>query len=218
MSSKAMQEKTKKFAILLNGDLEVTARLKEQLVGADVIAADGGMRHAQALGVEPVCWIGDFDSTDEALLNKWPDVPRLEHPPLKDKTDGELALDFALENGAEEIILVAGLGGRTDQAMSHLIQLIKLYRNKISCFASSGSEEAWPLKVGSFLLDPPLGSTLSVVGITPIERISIRGVKWQLEAKDVEFGSTLTMSNEVTGTVSIVLCSGCGVILVKDIQ
>jgi len=213
-----MQDKKNKFAILLNGELEVTSRLKKQIADARVVAADGGMRYARALGVEPECWIGDFDSTSQELQQQWPDVKRFEHPPLKDKTDGELAIDYALENGADEIVLVAGLGGRTDQAMSHLIQLIKLYRNKISCFASSGNEEAWPLKVGSFLLDPPPGSTLSVVGITPIERISIRGVKWQLEAEDVEFGSTLTMSNEVTGVVSIVLCSGCGVIFVKDIQ
>jgi len=211
-----MQEKMKKFAILLNGDLEVTARLKDQLVGAEIIAADGGMRHANRLGVEPICWIGDFDSSNEDLLKEWPDVPRIEHPPLKDKTDGELAVDHAIENGASEIVLVAGLGGQTDQVMSHLLQLIKLARQKIKSFASSGKEEAWPLLVGSCLYDFPHGAVLSIVGLSPIERLSVRGVKWELEAADVEFGSTLTMSNEVTGPVSIVLCGGCGVVLARN--
>ena len=211
-----MQEKMKKFAILLNGDLDVTTRLTEQLAGAEIIAADGGMRHAEKLGVVPTCWIGDFDSSNEDLLEKWPDVPRIEHPPLKDKTDGELAVEHAIENGASEIVLVAGLGGQTDQVFSHLLQLIKLARQKISCFASSGIEEAWPLLVGSFLYDFPHGATLSVVGLSPLERLSVRGVKWPLEAADIEFGSTWTLSNEVMGPVSIVLCGGCGVVLVRN--
>lgn len=207
-----------KFVILLNGALAVTPRLKDQIADARVVAADGGMRHAQDLGVEPECWIGDFDSSDAELQKKWPDVPRQKHPPLKDKTDGELALDYALENGANEIVLVAGLGGQTDQTVSHLLQLIKLARRNIKCCILSGKEEAWPLQTGSFLFDLPLRATLSIMGMSAIERLSVRGVKWQLEAVDVEFGSTLTMSNEVTGPVSVVLCGGCGVILVRNID
>ena len=51
-----------KFAILLDGHLKVTARLEQQLSGARVIAADGGIVHANALKLSPELWIGDFDS------------------------------------------------------------------------------------------------------------------------------------------------------------
>ncbi len=214
---KCHQRGMKSFVILLNGELTVTDRLKKQVAGGHVVAADGGMRHAEALGVEPVCWIGDFDSSDEALRQKWPDVPRQVHPTEKNMTDGELAIRYALENGAEEIVLVAGIGGQSDQTISHVSQLIKLARQDVRCFASSGTEEAWPLQVGSFLIDLPTGTTLSVVGMSPLERLSIRGVKWELESVDVDFGSTLTMSNKVAGIVSIVLCGGCGVVLVKNV-
>ena len=215
---KCQQVEMKKFAILMNGELIVTERLKSQVAGARVIAADGGMRYAEELAVIPECWIGDFDSSDTALLEKWSDVPKRTHPSEKDHTDGELAIQYALENNADEIILIAGLGGDSDQAICHLLQLIKLAREKITCFASSGSEEAWPLLIGSFILDIPVGSTLSILGLSPLERFSLRGVKWEIEGEDIDFGSTLTMSNKVTGTVSIVLCGGCGVALVKDID
>lgn len=46
------------FVILLGGDLVVTERLKRQIAGARVLAADGGIRHAEALGVEPELWLG----------------------------------------------------------------------------------------------------------------------------------------------------------------
>ena len=55
------------FLILLGGELTVTERLMRQISGARVIAADSGMRHAAALGVNPELWIGDFDSSDAAL-------------------------------------------------------------------------------------------------------------------------------------------------------
>lgn len=218
---KCHQFPMEKFAILLNGDLVVTERLKKQIAGARIIAVDGGMRHARALEVTPEIWIGDFDSCDDAMQQDWPDVKRQTHPVDKDQTDGELAISFARENGAavknSEIILVGGLGGRTDQALSHVTQLIRLARDKICCFATSGNEEAWPLQVGSMRFDFPVGAALSVVGMSVLERLSITGVKWPLQAKDVEFASTLPMSNVVTGEVSIVLCGGCGVLLVKDI-
>ena len=40
-----------RFAILLGGNLTVTPRLRQQLAGARVIAADSGMTHAAVLGV-----------------------------------------------------------------------------------------------------------------------------------------------------------------------
>lgn len=45
------------FTILLNGDLFITDRLRNQIRNSRVIAADGGMRHAEALNVVPELWL-----------------------------------------------------------------------------------------------------------------------------------------------------------------
>ena len=65
-----------KFVILLGGTVHVTDRLRQQVAGARVLAADGGIAHADALGLKPELWLGDFDSTSRELDEKYADVPR----------------------------------------------------------------------------------------------------------------------------------------------
>ena len=115
------------FLILLGGELTVTSRLKRQISGARVIAADSGMRHAAALGVEPELWVGDFDSSDAALRARYAHVPRLEFPADKAQTDGDLAIDEALRRGATRLMLAGALGGpRSDHAAHHLMRMLAL--------------------------------------------------------------------------------------------
>ena len=98
-----------RFAILLGGDLTVTPRLKSQIRGARVIAADSGMMHAAALHLVPELWVGDFDSAGSELTMQYREVPRETFPAEKDATDGAIAVDAALSRGATEIVLLGGL-------------------------------------------------------------------------------------------------------------
>ena len=201
------------YAILLGGTLVATPRLKRQLAGARFIAADGGMAHAALFAAQVELWVGDFDSTDKALARHHAHVERQAHPAAKDATDGELAIEAALQRGAEKVILVGGLGGASDHALAHLTQLLALAGQGIACFASSGDEEAWPLLPGEMTLDSPPGTRMSVIGFSPLKAISLSGVRWPLDRRDVPLGSSLTMSNEITsaGAATISLEAGHGV-------
>lgn len=202
-----------KFAILLGGDVTPTTRLKSQLSGARVIAADSGMKHAAALDLVPELWVGDFDSAEPSLEQAYRDIPRHVFPAAKDSTDGEIAVREAIAGGATEITLVGAFGGQFDHALAHATQLIALAERNIKAFATSGSEEAWPLLNSLTLWQIPKGTRVSVVGFTVLKALSIIGVRWPLNKRDVAMGSTLTLSNESTGDVAITLEQGRAVVL-----
>ena len=87
-----------------------------------IIAADGGANHLQKMDILPNLIVGDLDSVDEAVLHAYKSVgvEVWQHPVDKDETDLELALQRALETGAESIVIVGALGGRLDQTIANL--------------------------------------------------------------------------------------------------
>ena len=91
--------------------------------GATVLAADRGLEHARALGLEVAVAVGDFDSASpEAVAAAERAGTRIErHPAEKDATDLELALDVAIDLQPAQILVLAGRGGRLDHELSSLL-------------------------------------------------------------------------------------------------
>ncbi len=203
-----------KFAILLGGTVVPTKRLRMQLVGARVIAADSGMAHAAALNITPELWVGDFDSSNAVLQASYSKVPRQTHSVDKDATDGELAIAEAMRRGATNLILVGGSGGQLDHTLAHAGFLVALARRGMPAFLTSGTEEAYPLVEELYIDDVSIGSRISVVPMTDIKALTITGVKWPLTKRDVPLGSALTLSNVVGGPVNIDLRFGAALVLI----
>jgi len=202
------------FVILLGGDLVVTERLKRQISGARVLAADGGIRHAIALGVEPELWLGDFDSTSQDLLLQYAHVPQRTFPAAKDMTDGELALEEAFERGAKKVILCGAFGGpRTDHTLLHLTMATAQAANGRDILLSSGAEEAWPVVGGEYVYDFPDGTSFSIVNFSKVEGLSITNAEWPLDNVTLPFGSSWTVSNIVRGTLCVSVRSGLAILV-----
>src|SRR5690242_14035395 len=79
---------------------------------ATVIAADGGLDHAYALGLPVDLLVGDLDSVSAAALARAiaEGVTIDRHPAAKDETDLELALDHVCRLRMTRA-LVLGAGG-----------------------------------------------------------------------------------------------------------
>jgi thiamine pyrophosphokinase len=197
------------FTILLGGDLTATARLRDQTAGSRVIAADSGMRHAPALGLVPELWTGDFDSVSDELRQAHGKVPVKVFPAEKDLTDGEIAVEAALERGATRLVLAGAFGGpRADHAFLHLAAAIRLAETGTQCLITSGDQEGHPILPGQHAIELPAGSLFSVVAFSDLTALSLSGVKWPLDRRNVSFGSSLTLSNEVTGRLEVGLEAG----------
>lgn len=197
-----------RFLILLGGVVVPTARLRRQIAGARVLAADSGIAHADALGVAPELWLGDFDSADAAMIDRFAAVPRKGFPAAKNRTDGELAAAEALKHGAEELVLAGAFGGRADHAFLHLSLGLKLAEGGTSVILSSGEEEGRPLLPGEAAFDFSPGTTFSVLAFSRLDGLSISGARWPLDRAAVPFGASLTISNRVEGELRIGLEKG----------
>ncbi len=204
------------FTILLGGNLRVTDRLRDTIAGSRFIAADSGMRHAAALGVKPELWVGDFDSSDAALIAQFPQVERQAFPPAKNETDGEIATAEAIERGATRLILAGALGGeRSDHALQHLFHAMSLAERHLDILLTSGDEEAVPLLPGTRTLDLPKGSLFSVIGFSDLEGLDIIGARYPLDNFSLPFGSSRTVSNVAEGRVEFHLRKGKAMILAR---
>lgn len=88
-----------------------------------VVAADGGARHAAALGRPLDLWVGDGDSLGEdgiaELIAAGIPIRRLAVD--KDESDTELALLAAIESGARRVTILGALGGaRFDHGLANV--------------------------------------------------------------------------------------------------
>lgn len=197
------------FTILLGGDLTATPRLHDQIFASRVIAADSGMRHARALGLQPELWAGDFDSVPDTMRIEHSRVPTQVFPHEKDVTDGEIAVEAALQRGASMLVLAGAFGGpRADHAFQHLALALRLAESGTQCLLTSGLQEGYPLLAGNHEFDLPPESLFSIVAFGDLEGLTLDGAKWPLRDRDIAFGSSLTLSNHITGRLQIGLSSG----------
>ena len=203
-----------RFTILLGGDLVATPHLRTQVAGTRVIAADAGIRHAEALGVVPELWVGDFDSVPASLPEGMARVPRREFPAEKDKTDGELAADIAIAEGATALLLAGAFGGpRGDHEFLHLALALRLASGGRPVVLSSGTQEGFPVLPGVTDFDYPDGTLFSILAFSDLAGLSVVGAKWPLRDVDVDFGSSLTISNETRGRLTVTLGAGRALLL-----
>jgi len=204
------------FAILLGGDVQPTPRLARQLRGRRVIAADSGIRHAEPLGLVPELWTGDFDSVAPEMKEDFPEVPREIFPADKDATDGEIAIEAALERGARSLLLAGAFGGpRADHAFLHMAMAMSLAERGLEVLLTSGEQEGVPLLPGPSEYDYAPGTLFSVVGFTPLSGLTLNGAKWPLDRHEAAFGSSLTLSNAVADRLSANLVQGRAMLIAQ---
>lgn len=196
--------------ILVGGRLVPSAALLRLPRPDLVIAADGGARHAAVLGVQVDAWVGDFDSSAGVFV----DAPREVHPAAKDETDAELAVRLARERGANGLVLMGAFGGRFDHTAALMLGGVRLARKGLKVSLTSGDEWAWPLLPSSPLsLELPADVTLSVIALSDLHHLTLKGVRWPLHGADVPLGSGWTVSNETTGEpFSATLAEGYGLV------
>ena len=166
-----------------------------------VIAADGGARNAINIGMHPDVVIGDLDSisgpTKENLSAQGSQF--ITYPHDKNQTDLELALDYAIQVGVEEVMLIGLLGGRLDQTLANLLLLTKDAYSSMKLVVSASPDTAHLLRdTDKITIEASTGDIVSLIPLSPIvSGVTTHNLRWPLNEAKLEFGSTLSISNEM---------------------
>ena len=162
-----------------------------------MIAADRGLEHARALGLEVALAVGDFDSASpESVTAAERSGTRIaRHPAEKDATDLELALDAAIATAPARIVVLAGRGGRLDHELSSLLVLAADKYASADVDALVGEARVHVVR-GARDLEGAPGELLTLLPVNgPAVGVRTEGLVYPLRNETLEAGSTRGVSN-----------------------
>ncbi|MBQ4612566.1 MAG: thiamine diphosphokinase [Clostridia bacterium] len=194
-----MGKAVSRCVILSAGPCEGIDSLRALLRTDDVfIAADGGCRLAQMLGVTPQIVVADFDSSDPLVLSEDTEIVRL--PVRKDCTDTAAAVEVALDKGYCEFLLLGVLGGRLDHEFAVYQLLVRLAERGCTAVAADAHNLVYALTKTSAVMEPMDGWMLSVFAFGGTVRgLSIRGAAYELIDYTLSTNDSLCVSNATKG-------------------
>jgi len=167
-----------------------------------IIAADGGAVVAQQLGLKPQVVVGDMDSLPPALRDKLEKhgclfVP---HPARKDETDTELAIQYALQQGAQELFILGATGSRLDHTLANVFLLGMPELEGIKAKLVAGNTEAWLVR-DELEIDGQAGDIVTLLPLGQ-DAIGVRteGLEWALRDDTLRFGPARGVSNVMTSS------------------
>ena len=179
-----------------------------------ILAADSGVDFLYRNHITPDIIIGDFDSCDSEALSYYRELDQVavsELNPEKDDTDLEHTVREAIRLRLDDITIVGCFGDRIDHVLGNISLLgIGLeYRVNITLMDAKNRvrmiTEPLTLKkknqFGDFV-------TLLAVG-GPVEGLTLKGFKYELDNAILEPYTSLGVSNEITAAeASIIFTNG----------
>jgi len=190
-----------KCVIIAAGEINNYTRMREYIeVGDCVICADGGVKHALAMGITPDYLLGDFDSLEPEILEQ---VKSLPQPPKiikfstnKDKSDSQLAAEFALGLEPDLIIMMGATGSRWDHSLANITMLALLPQDTPIHLVNENNELFLMSSGVDFEGEP--GEEISILPLSPVVKgVTTRGLKWPLIDHTIKMGDSLGVSNVI---------------------
>ena len=200
----------KRIIIFANGDLPNLEKARALLHDDDfIIAADGGTRHALALGLNPKVIIGDMDSLPAGFEISKFDNDVILYPQDKNETDLELAIQHALNLNPEQIIILAALGGRLDQTLGNIALISNLQPATCNLKLDNGIEEVFFCR-DQVQVEGKVGDIVSLIPCQgDVTGVVTKNLKWPLQNETLYPQKTRGISNEMTsGTATVQITSG----------
>lgn len=200
--------------VLADGWLAEPETIRRRLATASVrwvVAADGGARFAERLGLELGVVVGDMDSLPREVAAEMADAGVEFHrvSRAKDETDLELALMHAAEKGIDGVVVLGALGDRLDMSVANVLLLAHASLLGLPIELWHAAQTAWLVRPPGGSLRPPLSGGARGA-LVPGDRLSLlplagdavmvesRGLRYPLTGEDLLSGPARGISNVVS--------------------
>lgn len=188
--------------------------------GKFLIAADRGLHFCRKNDLLPTHAVGDFDSGEEEdllWLQNREEIPVRRFRPQKDVTDTQIAVELAIELGAEEIRILGGTGARIDHTFAN-VRILGLGLEKGIPVLLEDEHNRIYLKREHFFIprEEQFGTYVSFFALGgPVKGLSLEGFYYPLTDYEMDGMDPLGVSNEIKESVGKVYFSS-GTLLVIE--
>lgn len=199
----------KRIVIVTGGTLGdwVTQEIRQDDV---LVGCDRGALFLVRSGLRPHIALGDFDSVSAEELDEIRAASREFadcDPVLKDLTDTEMALEWAMANSPGSIVLLGALGTRFDHSLSNIHLLRKAADHGIPCIIIDACNEVIAAVKGRTKIRKSRYTHVSLLPLSmEVTGITLHGFQYPLHQATLQIGQSLGVSNvllEDTGTIDI---------------
>lgn len=172
-----------------------------------VVCADSGLDAAFRLKIPVDFFLGDFDSVAPDVLEIYKEHRQegigkaewIQYPRKKDATDTHLVLDWIVEKGADEIVLLGATGGRLDHFLSNLNLLMVPLTHGIHATIVDPQNRIYLIDRDTVIRrETAFGKYISLQPLTSqVTGITLRGFCYPLDDFTMAIGSSRGVSNEL---------------------
>lgn len=166
----------------------------------NIIAADRGLEILDACKITPNYIIGDFDSVDLKLVNKYPNSKIIKLNPEKDFTDTHMAIKLAIEIKSTEIIILGAIGTRIDHTIANINVLKECLQKGIKCQILNDNNKIFLIEEDTIIKLEDQYKYVSLIPLTTqATGVTLTGFKYFLKNATLKIGESIGISNEQLG-------------------
>lgn len=186
----------------------------------NIIASDKGLEALDKIQIKPNYIIGDFDSLNNEILDKYlknneAEITRLN--PIKDYTDTHMAIKKAIEIKSTDITIIGAIGTRQDHTIANINILKEALDKKISCKIIDRNNEISLINENISLKKDVSYPFISLIPLTTkVEGITLKGFKYNLSNAIINIGESIGVSNEQIENIATIEIKKGILVLIKS--
>lgn len=191
-----------KKALLISGGRQVSKELIEKYGDRFVLVADGGAKLLKKYELKADLLLGDLDSIDRETLCyvKENNIEIKKFPEKKDFTDTALCIDYLLEEGYKDIVILCALGTRIDHELANLYKLKMLYKLGVSAKIVDDNNEVIYVEEGEYEFESSDKKYFSLINAGDKMSFTTKGLYYEVENLEINvMNPSRAVSNEMLG-------------------